>query len=120
MKLQITASISAIAAAVMLVSCASKGPVSSTGMAPTGASAQPETSSEYRSLVDAASKQVVCRRQRVTGSRIDSLVCVTQAEMKDQRERALQVMRDIQESAAMARAMPNPPPSPPPSAPRTP
>ena len=120
MKLHIRPSISAIAAAVMLVSCASKGPVSSTGTAPTGARAQDETSSEYQSLIDNASGQIVCRRQPVTGSRIESVVCVTRAEMKEQRERALQVMRDIQESAAMARSMPTPPPSVPASTPRTP
>jgi hypothetical protein len=110
MKLQMNASLSAIAAALMLVSCASKGPVS--------ADARDGTSSEYLRLAENASKQVVCRRQAVTGSRIESQVCFTQAELKDQREQALQVMRNMQESAALRRSMADRPPSPPPSAPR--
>ena len=51
MKGQIRASISAIAAAVMLVACASKGPVSSTGEASADAGAKDETSAEYQRLI---------------------------------------------------------------------
>ena len=122
MKGEIRASISAIAAAVMLVACASKGPASSTGEASAGAGAQDETSSEYQRLIDNASKQqLVCRRQAVPGSRVDSQVCLTRAEMEAQRERSDEVMRDIQASEAMRRQTadrpPVPPPSPPPSTP---
>jgi hypothetical protein len=117
MKLQIRASILAVAAAAMLVSCASKGPVSSTEPASAGAVAHDETKSEYQTLADNAKTQVVCRRQAVTGSRIDSVVCVTRAQMEEQRQRALEVIRDMQESAALSRSMPDPLPSAPASAP---
>jgi Flp pilus assembly protein TadD len=114
MKGQIKTGISTIAAAVMLVACASKGPVSSTGTA--SADTQDKTPSEYKSLVDNASQQVVCRKTAVTGSRIGSRVCMTRADMEAQREHALEVMRDIQSSAAIARPIPD---GPPPSAPRS-
>lgn len=120
MKGKTRASISAIAAAVMLVACASKGPVSSTGMASASAGAQDETSAEYQRLVDNASKQLVCRRQAVTGSRIDSQVCLTQAEIEAQRERADEVMRDMRASEAMRRQIPDRPPMPSSTPPSTP
>jgi hypothetical protein len=117
MKGEIKASLSAIAAAVMLVACASKGPVNATGAAPADAGAQDQTSAEYQQLIDNASEQRICKRQSVTGSRIDSMVCLTRAEMEEQRKRADEVMRDIRESAAMSRQtvqdrpqMPSPPP----------
>jgi hypothetical protein len=118
MKGEIRASISAVAAAVMLVACASKGPVSSTADASADAGAQDETSSEYQRLIDNAGKQqLVCRRQAVTGSRIDSQVCLTRAEMEAQREHADEVMRDIRASAATRQTMPDRPM--PPSTPRS-
>jgi hypothetical protein len=114
MKVEISASISAIAAAVMLVACASKGPASSTGEASADAGAQDETSSEYQRLIDNASKeQIVCRRQAVTGSRIDSQVCLTRAEMEAQRQHADEVLRDIRASAATRQSIPDRPPMPP-------
>lgn len=112
MKLQITASLCTITTALMLVSCASKGPAS--------AGAKADTPSEYQQLAENATKQVVCRRQAVTGSRIESQVCFTQAELREERERALQVMRNIRESAALARSAADRPPSMPPSQPRNP
>lgn len=104
MKLQITASISATAAALMLVSCASKSP-----LAP----------SEYQTLVDNATSKLVCKREAVTGSRIQGQVCFTQAQLKEQRDRAVEVMRDMQQRAAMTRSMEERPPPMPPSAPRS-
>jgi hypothetical protein len=83
-----------------------------------GTSAEDDTSSEYRRLADNASKQIVCRRQAVTGSRIQSEVCFTQAELKEQREHAVEVMREIQQRASMTRSMQDRPPPPPPSTPR--
>jgi hypothetical protein len=118
MKVEIRASISAIAAAVMLVACASKGPASATGEASANAGAQDETSSEYQRLADNASKQIVCRRQAVTGSRIDTQVCLTRAEMEAQREHADEVMRDIRASAATRQSIPDRQPMPP-STPRS-
>jgi hypothetical protein len=120
MKGEIRASISAITAAVMLVACASKGPVSSTGMASANTDAQDETSAEYQRLVDNASKQLVCRRQPVTGSRIDSQVCLTRAQMEEQREHADELMRDIRASEALRRQIPDRPPMPPSTPPSTP
>ena len=112
MKGQIRASISAIAAAAMLVACASKGPASSTEKASADAGAQDTTSAEYQRLVDNASKeQLVCKRQAVTGSRIDSQVCLTRAQMEEQQKHADEVMRDIRESAAR-QSIPDSPPMP--------
>jgi hypothetical protein len=115
MKAQITAS-SAIVAAVMLAACASKGPVSATRTVVADVTAPDKTSSEYQSLVDNASKQLVCRRQAVTGSRIGSEVCLTRAQMAAQRERAQEMMRDIKASAAIPQPIPD---RPPPSMPRS-
>jgi hypothetical protein len=106
MTAQIRASIPAIAA-IMLAACAWKGPPSSTGI--TSTDPQNETSSEYQNLVDNAGKQIVCRWQVVTGSRIGSQVCLTRAEIKEQRERAVEVMRDIRASAAITRPIPDVP-----------
>jgi hypothetical protein len=112
MKGQIRASISAIAAAAMLVACASKGPASSTATAAAGAGAQEETSAEYQRLIANASKeQLVCKRQAVTGSRIDSQVCLTRAQMEEQQKHADEVMRDIRDSAAR-QSIPDRPPMP--------
>lgn len=118
MKGEIRASISAIATAVLLVACASKGPASSTGQASADAGAKDETSAEYQRLIDNASKeQVFCKRQAVTGSRVDRQVCLTRAEMEEQREHADEVMRDIRSSAAIRQQMPAP--QMPPSTPRS-
>jgi hypothetical protein len=89
-----------IAAAAMLVACAAKAP----------ATALDGTSSESQQLIDNASKQqVLCRRQRVTVTRIAGVVCLTRAEWKEQRERADEVMREIRESEASREAMPTQP-----------
>jgi hypothetical protein len=112
MKAEVRASLSAVAAVVMLVACASKGSVSPK---PTDTAAQDETAAEYQRLVDNASQRLVCKRQAVLGTRVDSVVCVTEAEMKAQREQASDVMRDIQANAPMTRQPDRaPPPSPPP------
>jgi hypothetical protein len=116
MKGEIRAGISAVAAAVMLVACASKGPVSSTGQA--SADAKDETSAEYQRLIDNAGKEpLICKRKAVTGSRVDRQVCLTRSEMEEQRERGEEVMRDIRSSAALRQQLPNPPPSTPRSTP---
>jgi hypothetical protein len=107
MRAQIRASIPFIGAAVLLGACASKGPPSPAGIS--SPSAQHETSSEYKSLVDNVGKQVICRHQVVTGSRIGSQVCLTRAEIKAQREQAAEVMRDIRSRAAIARPIPDAP-----------
>ena len=102
MKVEIRASLSAVSAAVILFGCASKP-------------AQDETAAEYQRLAENASQERVCKRQAVLGSRIDSVVCITEAEMRAQREHADDVMRDIQAHAPMnAPPVPPPPPSPPP------
>jgi hypothetical protein len=118
MKGDIKAGISAIAAAVMLAACASKGPASSTQIASADAGAQDQTAAEYQRLIDNASNQRICRRQAVTGTRVDRVVCMTRAEMEEQRRYADEVMRDMRESAVMSRQpnverpqMPTPPPS---------
>jgi hypothetical protein len=114
MNRQIRASIPAIAAAVTLVACASKPPVNSTEMASAGA--QGDTPSEYQSLVDNASKQLVCRRTAVTGSRIlQRQVCLTRAEIEARRLEAHELMREMQSRAAIAQPMPD---SRPPSVPQ--
>jgi hypothetical protein len=118
MKLPIRVSVSAIAAAVMLASCASKGPTNSTGTASSGAGDRHETSSEYQRLADNAAKQVVCRRQAVTGTLVPSVVCLTRAEMDERRANASQVMRDIRANEATSRSIADQPPSVPASAPR--
>jgi hypothetical protein len=119
MKGEIQASISAIAAAVMLVAGTSKGPVSATRLASAGAEAQDETSSEYQRLVDNASKQLVCRRQAVTGSRISSQVCLTRAQIEEQREHADEVLRDIR-STISRQQIPDRPQMPPSTSPTRP
>jgi len=100
MKLQISASISLIAAAVMFASCASH---------------RPAPLSDYQQLADNANKQIICKRQAVTGSRIESQVCFTQAQLKEQQEHAIELMRDMQQRASIARSMAERPPQPPPS-----
>ena len=94
MKRQIGASILGIAAAAALMACASKAPMSSTRMASTGAQAQDELSAEYQSLIDNASKPpMVCRRQSVTGSRLQTReVCLTQQQLAAEREQTLAVL----------------------------
>ena len=114
MKGEISSSISAVAAAVMLVACATK---SSVNPKSADAGAQDETSAEYKRLVDNASQKLVCKRQAVLGSRVDNVVCMTQEEMKAQQEHADDVMRDLQSNAPTRQPLPDlppPPPSPPP------
>jgi hypothetical protein len=108
MTVEIRVSLSIIAAAVMLVACASKGPAS-----PKSAGTDDETSAEYQRLADNAGERRVCKRQAVLGTRVDSIVCVTEAEMKAQRENAADILRDIQVNATMnPQATPAPPPPP--------
>jgi hypothetical protein len=115
MKGEIRASISAVAAAAMLVACASKEPVSSRSA---GASAQEETSAEYQRLADNANQQLTCKRQTVLGTRVPTVVCATQAELKAQHERTDEVMHDLQTSAPMRQATPDRPPPPPSPSPK--
>jgi hypothetical protein len=105
-KGKVRTSLSTITAAVMLLACASKGPVSSTEIASANPGSLDGTSSESQRLIDNASKQMICRRQRVTVSRLVSVVCHTRAEWKAQRERSDEVMREIQTSAASRHATP--------------
>jgi hypothetical protein len=117
MKGQVRPSIPAIVAAVMLVGCASKGPVSSPGTA--SARAESDISSEYQSLVDNASSQIVCRSGAITGSRIQKRECLTLAEIEARREQAVELMREMQARGAIV--MPDRPPDMPQStAPTTP
>jgi len=103
MKAQIGASILAVTVAVTLVACASKGPASSADRAGAGA-----MSSEYRSLVDNASSEVICQRTAVTGSRIQGReVCRTRAQMEEDRERALQFIRNVERTATMSQPLPD-------------
>jgi hypothetical protein len=116
MAIKASFSLVALAAAVMLVACASKGPA---GPKPADTTAQDETSAEYQRLVDNASQRRVCKRQAVLGTRVDSVVCFTEAELKAERERTADVMRDLQANAPINRAgaadrVPPPPPSSPP------
>lgn len=106
-------SVSLVAAAVMLCACASKGSVSPKSA---DTSAQDETAAEYQRLAENAGERRICKRQAVLGTRVDSLVCVTEAEMKAQREHAADVMHDIQANAPMNQQG-APPPAPPPSPP---
>jgi len=119
MKGEIRLSISAIAAAVMLVACAAKGPPNSTGIA-ADAEDQDQTAADYQRIVENATQQRICKRQSVTGSRVDKVVCLTRAEIEEQRQHADEVMRDIRSSAAMRQSVPDRPqmpPSTPPSRP---
>jgi hypothetical protein len=95
--------ISAIAAAMLLIACAAKQPAPSADLTSASAAEKDKTSAEYQRLVANANNQLVCRRQSVTGSRIDSQVCMTRAQMKEQRERAEEVMRDMQSNSALNR-----------------
>ena len=120
MRSDIKAGIGAIAAAVMLVACAAKGPASSAATASSGGE-DDKIASEYQSLIANASDQRICKRQAVTGSRVDRMVCLTRAEMDEQQRNADEVMREMRQSAAMrqqqqqTQQMPQPPP---PSTPR--
>ena len=115
MKGEIRASIAAVAAAATLVACASKVPLSSRS---TDASALDQTSAEYHRLADNANQPLACKKQTVLGTRVPTVVCVTQADLKAQRERTDEVMRDLENSASMRQAIPDPPPPPPSSSPR--
>ena len=115
MKGEIRASLSAVAAVAMLVGCASKEPVSSTSA---DASARGETSAEYQRLADNANEQRVCRKQTPLGTRVPTVVCVTQAELKAQHERTDEVMHDLQTNAPTHQAIPDRPPPPPNPSPR--
>ena len=115
MKGEIRASICAVAAAVMLVSCASKGSVSSK---PVDASTREETSAEYQRLADNANQQLSCRKKTVLGTRVPTVVCITQAELKAQREHTDEVMHDLQTNEPMNNRQALPPPPPPSSSPK--
>lgn len=113
MKREIRASISAIAAAVMLAACASKGPTSSTGLT----SADDQTSAEYQRLIDNAGKQqLICQREQVLGSRIATQVCLTPAQLEEQRRQSDDLVRDIRRRDEIYHRQQNPdrPPMPPP------
>lgn len=112
-------SISAIATALMLVGCASKGTVSSTETAPAGAGTQDQTSAEYKRVIENASNQLICQRHAVTGSRVYKQVCLTRADMEEQRRRADEAMREMRESA-VSRSSITERPEVPPRAPRRP
>lgn len=99
---EIRLSISVVTAAAMLMACASKGPVKAEDAA--AADAADQAPSEYQQLADNANNQMVCRWQAVTGSRIASQVCFTRAQLEEQRQRAADTVRDIQDNAAMRRA----------------
>ena len=62
-----------------------------------------------------ATNQRICKRQAVTGSRVDKVVCLTRAEMEDQQRQADEVMREMRETANRQRIPERPPmPSTPP------
>jgi len=109
MKPQLRAIILGIGAAVMLSACASKGAVSSTGMASADTGAEDELASEYQSLIDNARRQVVCRRQPVTGSRIQNReICLTRSALEAERESALMLIDDMRtQGQAMSQPMPD-------------
>lgn len=109
MKSGIQASLSAIAAATLLMACASKPPATPP---------DDETAAEYQHLVDTAGDQPVCKKQTPLGTRVPTVVCFTQAELKAQREHRDEVMRDLQNGAATRDAIPNTPPPPPTPPPR--
>jgi hypothetical protein len=115
MKGEIKASISTVTVAAVLIACASKEPVSSTSG---DARAQDETAAEYQRLIDNADEQRVCKKQTVLGTRVPTVVCVTQAELKAQRERTDEVMHDLQTGAPARQAIPDRPPPPPSPSPR--
>jgi len=115
MKGEIRATLSAVAAAAMLVACASKEPATSK---PADAITQDDTSAEYQRLADNANQQLTCKRQTVLGTRVPTVVCVTQDELKAQRERSDEAMHDIQANESMRQAMPDRPPPPPSPSPR--
>jgi len=121
MRGEIKASISAIVAATMLVACASKGPANPTAVASNGTDAQDKLAAEYQSLIANASDQRICKRQPVTGTRVDRMVCFTRAEMEEQQRNADEVMREMRNSATMRQQQQMPqqvPQPPPPSTPR--
>lgn len=113
MREQIKVSILGIGAVLALAACASPGPVSSIGGAPANLSA------EFGSLVANASQPKICRQESVTGSRIQVReVCLTMAEMKENREHAADVLREMRmHRSLMPQQIERPPPSP---TPRTP
>jgi len=117
MKGEIRASISAIAAAVMLAACASKGPTSSTGITP--ADKKDQTQAEYQHLIDNAGKQpLICRREFVQGSRIASQVCLTPAQIEQERRDSDDLVRDIRKrDETYRRQIPDRPPMPQPPPP---
>jgi hypothetical protein len=95
MKGRTSASIVGIATALLLMACASKGPVSSTGRASADAGGDAELAAEYRSLIENAMGRTVCREQSETGSRIHTHeVCFTRVQLDDERERMLELLDD--------------------------
>jgi hypothetical protein len=115
MKGEIRSSLSAVAVAALLMACASKEPASPNSAE---AAAPDETAAEYQRLVDNAGEQRVCKKQTVLGTRVPTVVCVTQAELKAQREHRDEVMHDLATSAPTRDAAPDRPPPPPSPSPR--
>src|ERR1043165_5156135 len=113
MRGDLRATLSAAATAVMLAACASKEPASPKSPE---ATAQDETAAEYQRLADNANQQLTCKRQTLLGTRVPTVVCYTQEELKAQRERTDEAMRDIQANSPDRQGMSNVPPPPPPSA----
>ena len=113
MKGELKASISALAAAVMLAACASKEPATSKGAQ---ASAQDETAAEYQRLAENATQQRTCKRQTLLGTRVPTVVCYTQEELKAQQDRSDEAMRDIQANSPDRQGVANRLPPPPSSA----
>jgi plasmid stabilization system protein ParE len=94
----IRASMLGCAAAMALLACASKGSVSSPDGLSAEARAEEELAAEYRSLIDNAMGQTVCREQAVTGSRLYKReVCVTRAQRDAEHENALELLRAMHE-----------------------
>lgn len=102
MKAHISVSIVGMAAAVTLLGCASQSSLSEADKMALAASRAGDTASEYRAIIDNVSNRVECRREAVTGSRIQREVCVTVAEREAEHERALALLQEMRMKAAMA------------------
>ncbi|HVY80701.1 MAG TPA: hypothetical protein VG994_06945 [Steroidobacteraceae bacterium] len=98
MKAQISVGIVGMVAAVTLLGCASQSGMSEADIM--AIAAANHTASEYRSIIDNASNRVECRREAVTGSRIQREVCVTLAEREAEHERALALIQEMRARAA--------------------
>lgn len=109
MKREVGASI-CVAAAVMLGACASKESVKPGSV---DASTTEATSAEYQRIAENATRQISCKKQTVLGSRVPIVLCVSEADLKAQREHTDQVMHDLHANEPMNRQpLPPPPPTP--------